>query len=534
MPKKNYLFVLFLFSLYCSSCMRSCNNKTKIDAISVDISAPIEGLDSRYATSAAASRISKLIYSPLFEMSPQISPEPVLAKSVQAVGDKKFIITLKDNLTFHDGTPITAEDVVYTYKDLGTPDVSSPHAEKFDYIKSITANGDKEIIFELKEPHAPFLTDLCALGIVSKKACFGRSQKCRHENIGSGPYTVKEWDTAKEAIHLTPFDKWFEGKPKSDLLFRVVRDENTRILELIGKKADVIDSDFSPVNLSELRKQPHLKIDQMKGLGYTYLAMNLRPPRTEDVKGSDKYLTRAALSNKKVRQALARALNIDEIIKTVLLNTADRASGLVPGGHWAKDSNLEPIKFDPTLAEKLLDEAGFKRGPDGMRFKVTISIMPNRIRQNTAQLFTDYLKKVGVDASLRIKDWGALYQDMKQGNFEMLIANWVPVTDPDLYYFVQHSSNIPDETKPGGNRHAYKNASADKLIELGRKTLDPEKRKPIYQEIERIMLEDLPYIPLWNEQRFVVFNRDRVKGFISSPTGSMLGLRNAYIANDKQ
>lgn len=532
MRKKN-LLACFLIAIISSSCMRSCGTKDS-QAIVVDISAPVEGLDPRYTTSAAASRIAKLIYSPLFDIATDSTPEPFLAKSVEAIDEKTFVITLKENLTFHDGSPLTAEDVVYTFKDLGTEDVASPHAEKFDYVKNISAKGDSQIIFELKATHAPFLTDLCALGIVSKKACFGRSQKCRHENVGSGPYKVKDWDTAKEAIHLTPFENWYEGKAKSDLIFRVVRDENTRILELMGKKADISDSDFSPVNIAELKKNPHLEVDQLKGLGYTYLAMNLRDPRAEDVKGSAKYLTRAALSNKKVRQAIARSIDIDEIIKTVLLNTADRASGLMPNGHWAKDKNLLAIAYDPQTAEKLLDEAGFKRGTDNMRFKVTIATTPNRIKQNTAQLFTDFLRKVGIDASLRIKDWGALYQDMKQGNFEMFIANWVPVTDPDLYYFVHHSSNIPDGEKGGGNRHAYKNPEADRLIELGRVTLDKEKRKTIYQQIERIMLEDLPYIPLWNENRVVVFNRDRVKGFISSSTGSMLGLRNAYIADQKQ
>jgi peptide/nickel transport system substrate-binding protein len=164
-----------------------------------------------------------------------------------------------------------------------------------------------------------------------------------------------------------------------------------------------------------------------------------------------------------------------------------------------------------------------------MRFKLSIATTPNRLRQSCAQLYADFLKRVGIDASIRVKDWSALYQDMKQGNFELVSAIWVPVTDPDLYYFVHHSSSIPDGDKSGGNRHGYRNAEVDRLIELGRTTMQPEKRKLIYQEIERIMLEDLPYIPLWNEHRLVALNHERVQGYAPSMTGSLLGLRKAYL-----
>ncbi len=173
------------------------------------------------------------------------------------------------------------------------------------------------------------------------------------------------------------------------------------------------------------------------------------------------------------------------------------------------------------------------RDPNNMRFKLTIATTPNRLRQSTAQLFADFLNKVGIEASIRVKDWSALYQDMKQGQFELFSAVWVPVTDPDLYHFVHHSSSIPDDGKAGGNRHGYKNPEIDRLIDEGRITMDAEKRKGIYQEVERKMIEDLPYIPLWNEHRIVVLNSERIKGFEPISTGSLMGLRKAYIASSK-
>ncbi len=250
---------------------------------------------------------------------------------------------------------------------------------------------------------------------------------------------------------------------------------------------------------------------------------------------SDQYLTKKALADKRVRLAIAHAIDFDQIIAKIMQGTAKRVSGLIPNGHWAKDPTLKAPAFDPALAEKILDEANWKRtGPDNMRFKLTIASTPNRLRQSTSQLYAEFLKRIGIDASVRIKDWSALYQDMKQGQFEMFSAVWVPVTDPDLYHFVHHSSSIPTEERAGGNRHGYKNPQVDRLVDLGRVTMDTAKRKEAYQEVERIMLHDLPYIPCWNEDRIIVLNKDRVRGFVPSKTGALLPLRKAYVATGSE
>ena len=531
--KYGYLTAMALSLLTFCSCTKSCSKPdTSSQNINVALGFPIETIDPRYATSAIASRASKLVYAPLFELGEDLTPEPFLADSIESLDEKTFKVILKAGLTFHDLSPLTAEDVVYTFAELASKDVASPHSEKFNYVKDIRAVSPLEVIFELKKPFAPFLTDICALGIVSKKSCENRSQECRHEYNGSGPFQVKKWDHAKEVLELQPFLAWKEGAAKNGVLLRVVRDENTRLLELMGKKADLVESDISPQNTIELKKQSHLAIEEIQGLGYSYMALNVRGPKPDDTPGSAQYLTRSALANKKVREAIAHALNIDQIIEKILLGSADRVSGLLPNGHWAKDANLKAPTFDPELAKKLLDEAGFPILPaKKSRFHVVIATTPNRMRQSIAQLYADYLGRVGIDATVRVKEWGALYQDMKQGNFEMFSAIWVPVTEPDLYYFVHHSSSIPKGDDSGGNRHGFKNAEIDRLIEVGRTTMAPEQRKLIYQKIERIMLEELPYIPLWNEHRIIVYNKERLQGFKPDASGSFLGLRKAYLGS---
>jgi peptide/nickel transport system substrate-binding protein len=207
-----------------------------------------------------ASRVNQLIFAPLFIMGQDAVPQPFLVKNFEQLSDTSFKIIIKDNLYFHDGSNLTAQDVAYTFLELSSKDVLSPHQEKFLYLKDIKIIDDKTLIFELNKAHAAFLTELCALGIVSKKSCFNRSKECRNEYNGSGPFMVEKWDTNKETLYLKPFLKWFEGTAKNNLTVRVVRDENTRILELIGQKTDIVEGDISAGRIAELKKQDFLDV----------------------------------------------------------------------------------------------------------------------------------------------------------------------------------------------------------------------------------------------------------------------------------
>ncbi len=523
---KKYLLLSVLL-LILNACTGSCNQKKSTPSINLTLAYPLETIDPRYATSAVASRVNQLIFAPLFVMGEDGIPQPFLVKNFEQLSDTSFKIIIKDDLYFHDGSNLTAHDVAYTFLDLSSKDVLSPHQEKFLYLKDIKIIDDKTLIFELNKTHAAFITELCALGIVSKKSCFNRSKECRNEYNGSGPFMVEKWDMNKETLYLKPFLKWFEGSAKNNLTVRVVRDENTRILELIGQKTDIVEGDISPGRITELKKQDFLDVKQIPSFGFTYLAFNLRGPKPGKL-NSEENLTRAALANKQVRQAIAHALNIDQVIEKILLNTASRSTGMIPNIHWAKDKTLQPIKFDPVKAELLLDEAGFKRKANNFRFNLTITTSQDRMRQSIAMLYADFLQKVGINAQVKVKDWSAVFQDMKQGNFEMFSAIWVPVTDPDLYFWVHHSSNIPAQGKEGGNRHAYINKEVDELTEQGRITFDKDKRKAIYQNIEKIVFDELPYILLWHEDRIVVINK-KVLGYEPLNTGSLINLRKAYL-----
>ncbi len=527
------LVALFLVSTI-SACQCGTDISLKPDTtLHVIVSSSPESLDPRFATSAVASYLSELIFAPLFLIGEDLLPESFLAKDVEQIDELTYLVHLKPHLFFHDGSPLTAEDVVYTYASLNDADARSPHAEKFNYIQSIKAVSEQTVQFTLKAPFAPFLMDLCSLGIVSKKHCQNRSNRCRDEIVGSGPYRLIQFNKVTDTILLQAQTQWFEANPLLPRIeVRVVKDSTTRILELIKGKADFNSGGISPIQARIVEKYPEqLILKRTPGLGYAYLAMNLRGPKNpQALQESEEDRTRRALADVRVRKALGLSLDVNSILKYKFHGMATRATGLIPPQHWAKSRQLSPLIYDPITAKSLLDQAGFTdRGPHkGQRFKVTISTSPDRFRQSIALSYAQSFRDLGIETKLRVKDFSALYQDIKQGNFEIFCLIWTPVVEPDLFHWIFHSSNIPGPYKAGGNRGAYIDPIIDELIMQARTNANLETRKALYEKIELRLMETMPYIPLWFEDEIVVMNRN-VLNFTPSRTGSLLGLRHAKL-----
>lgn len=499
-----------------------------------------ETLDPRIATSEVAYNLSQLIFAPLFIIGEDLLPEPFLASEAKQINRLTYHVNLKPNLFFQNGEPITAEDVVYSLESLSHEDVKSPHVDKFNYINQIKALNKSTVEITLKGPFAPFLINLCSIGIISKKSCLNNSKKCMLNPNGSGPYQLVAFNKTTETLWFKAHQNWFEGPlPLQNLQVRVVKDSNARILELIKGKANFVPDGVTPIQLSVIKKYPEkLTFKGSPGLGYAYLAFNLRGPSnkiTTTAADMEKELTRKALADVNVRKALALAIDTSSILKNKLNSMASKASGMIPPYHWAKSKKLEPLTYNPKQAIKLLDEAGFRnRGAKNHgRFQMTISTTQDRFRQSIALIYAQNFRELGIDVQLKIQDFASMYQDVKQGNFEMFSLMWIPVVEPDLFHWIFHSSNIPTETNAGGNRGAYIDPTIDYLIEQARISSSLEKRKKLYEKIELRLLETMPYIPLWFEDEIVIMARN-ITNFTPSRTGSLLGIRHIFIESDEE
>jgi peptide/nickel transport system substrate-binding protein len=253
--------------------------------------------------------------------------------------------------------------------------------------------------------------------------------------------------------------------------------------------ADITLNSLSADMAEALRREEHLDVAEAPGTSYQYIALNME----------DEKLTLP------VRQAIAHAVNREEMITHLWRNTVRPASSILPPEHWAHDPGLVPYDFDPERARALLDEAGFRPGPDGIRLHIEMKTSTDQIARELAAVLQQQLREVGIALEIRSYEFATFYADIIRGSFELYSLRWVAGNDdPDIFEFCFHSASIPPK---GANRGRYRNAEVDRLIEEARVSSNQDERRAKYLQIQEIVHRDLPYIHLWYVDDVAVFHR---------------------------
>ncbi len=467
-------------------------------------SAPTQ-LDPRLATDAYSERIGQLLFSRLIRINSFGEITPDLAKKWEIKRETTYIFHLKEGVSFHDGTPLTSEDVRYTYESILDTAWVSPHRKMYNVIDRIETPDAATVRFILKKPHAPFLYSLTR-GIVPKHAASIPSFSIHP--LGSGPFYFVQNDP-DHAIALSAYSNYFGGAPRiSRLLFRIIPEESVRLLELEKGNIDLIQNAFPPDAFPRLRRNRRFKMMHAPGTTYSYMGFNLRDPILKDIR---------------VRRAIALAINREEIAKYIFKGLALPADGLLPPSHWAYSSKVATYSYNPEIAKRLLDEAGH-RAHSGPRFTLTHKTSQNELARRVVEVLQQQLAEIGIKVDIRSHEWGTFYGDIKRGNFQMFTLSWVGVEDPDIYYNVFHSQSVPPD---GSNRGHYQNAAIDQLVEKGRLTFDRNSRKMVYAKVQKILSEELPYVSLWHTENVAVMKKE-VQGYTLYPDGDFYSLKDVY------
>lgn len=485
------LLAAFLLVLACS-CRAA--PKTPRETLVVGIEAAPSTVDPRLVSDAYSSKISELLHDGLFRLTERLEVAPNLVASYEEVKPTLYRFRLREGVRFHDDRPLTSEDVKYTLESILDPKLPSPQRHLIEQIREIRVLGDLDFEIALKEPFAPLLSGL-TLGIIPAGG--------ERPEIGTGPFQLEKWDPNGEIV-LIRNEGYFRGAPKiSRLVFRVVPDDNLRVLELKNGRIDVLQNNIPPALLRSL-KQEDLILQRTEGIAMSYLGMNVKS---------------GPLQKPLVRQAIAHAIDIPAVIEFRLAQMARPATGILAPVHWAFEPMVPAYPYDPRKAMELLDQAGYL-DPDGggpaSRFQMTYKTSTKKDRIGLARLIANYLRKVGIDVKVLPYEWGTFFGDVNAGNFELYSLTWVGVTEPDIYFYAFHSSQVPPA---GANRGGYRSEVIDRLTAEGRRLTDREKRGEIYSEVQKELARDLPIIPLWYEDNVAVFSR-RVKGLRLRPNAS--------------
>lgn len=463
-------------------------------------------LDPRYATDANSAHISGLIFDGLTRVGADSRPEPHLAERWEALSDRAYVFHLRKNVTFHDGKPLTAEDVKFTYEWVLETKNRSPKRAELQALKSVDVLGPHVIRFELSSPHAPF-PESTTLGILPRGSPVYDSP--RRKLIGSGPFSLSEFLPGEKAVLKSNPHYWGGAPSVSGLVFKIIPDAVVRALEFKKGNVDLIQNDIEPDMLPWLKRETNASISAFQGTIFQYLGTNLEHP---------------VLRTREVRQAIAQAIDRELIIRHLLKGLATPATGLLSPLHWAYEPSARRWDYDPEEANRLLDRAGFP-DPDGEgplpRFKLSYKTTTVDLRRRIAEALKEQLRRVGIEIEVRAYEWGTFYSDIKKGNFHLYSLAWVGIADPDIYFSLFHSGSVPPH---GNNRGRYRNPEIDRLLEQGRKTLDPEARRRIYSRVQKTLALDLPYIPLWWTKNVVVM-KPGIKGFVPYPDGDLISLK---------
>ena len=503
LSSRNHFHSVIVAVIFAAASCRSPVSDKPPNYLVLGIEANPSQLDPRYATDANSVRIGNLIYNSLLRADEKMRLQADIAESWRMIDTRTYLFDLRKEVRFHDGRPLTAADVKYTFESIADPNNRSPKRGLLKPLDSIELTGRHQLRFHLSSSHAPFV-DQFSLGIVPRGSAYGAKPP-----LGSGPFILESVESG-EKVTLKANANYWQGKPSlPGLVFKIVPDAMVRALEFKKGSIDFMQNDLEPDMLPWLGSHTIADIGAYQGTTYQYIGINLTHP---------------ILKQLKVRQALALAIDRGSIIRHLLKDTAIAANGLLAPLSWAYDDAVPRWPHDPARAKQLLDEAGF-RDPDGdgpvPRFRLSFKTTNIDLRRRIAEALKDQLQQVGIELEIRSYEWGTFYSDVKKGNFHLYSLAWVGVMDPDIQYQMFHSSMAPPN---GDNRGHYSNAAVDRLLEQGRVSADGAQRKRIYGEIQRILAQDLPYVPLWWWKN-VVAKKPNLQGFVPYPDGDLISLK---------
>jgi len=494
-------FILCLGCLfYLIGCQQSIPEKGELR---IGVAQLPMSLDPRFATDAASHKIQQLMHRGLVKLDEHWMPTPDVARSWEHPTPLLWVFHLRHDVIFHDGSALTANDVKATLDSLLNKKNASPLRAGFAAIKAVQAIDNHTLQIRLTKPDASLLTRL-SLGILP--ASYTKKKTNPHATMGCGAFKLASWHGNDLILQRVI------QSPKSNiqrLHFLRVKEAVTRSLKLVRGEIDLMQNDIPPELLPYLTRQKNLTIETQASTTFSYIGMNLQDRILKDIR---------------VRQALALAINRSRLKQALLSDLPVLAETILTPKHWAATA-LTLTPFDPKQAEKLLDEAGFPRNTQGVRFHLTYRTSTNATRLRLASAIADMWQKIGVDVSVESMEWGGFYARIKRGDFQVFSLSWVSIADPDIYRWVLHSSMWSPK---GANRGRYANKDVDTWLDEAQASQNIAERKMLYAKIQTKMKQDVVYIPLWYEPVIAVFN-EKIQDFKVTSDGGYMGLLHANI-----
>lgn len=467
-------------------------------------------LDPRLIQNTSTQVIDSLLFDGLVRITNSLKPAPGLATSWKQLSPTKWIFHLRQGVKFQNGAPFTSADVVYTYSTLLQPSFKAPQLSLYAPIKRVVPEGKYAVEFLLKQPYAPLLSYL-NLGIVPTGA---NAKTFGLHPIGTGPYKLSSWQVNNQVV-LTANPHYWGGAPHiQKIVFKIIPDNTTQVLGLESGSLNLITSPLPYSYVAQLSRNPRYKVEKEIGLGTIYLNLNLRNP---------------ALANLKVREAIQYALNRKAVTQHIYFGVDSPASTQLLPGTWDWNPSIQAPPPNLAKAKALLASAGYRKGPGGYLEKggkvlsINLSTYNDPTRVQILEYLQESLAQIGVKASVTQLEWPSFISNVMAGKYQVALIGWLDLTDPDKAFYQEFVGGQPN------NWEHYNNPTVNRLLNEAQRVSAIAKRKALYGEAARIILNQLPYIEI-ADQGYVVMMSPTVHGFQMNKTGSLRSLATAWLS----
>ena len=457
------------------------------------------------STDAYASDVQSYVQESLITRNPDtLEWEGLIAKSWQVSADGLTItFQMRDDVTFSDGKPLTADDVAFTFNFIMTEAIQAPRERAYlEKIASVKANGKYEVVFTYKEPYFEALSLAGGMTIFPKHFYepYLKTPQAFNESkgllLGSGPYQMpdpKGWTPDKGNVELVRNERyWGDVQPSYNrILWKIIQNDSARLTTYRNGEIDAYGA--RPNEYADLKQDPQMmgksqNFEYMPPVaGYSYIGWN------QERGGKS---TRFA--DKRVRQAMSHLTDVQRVIKDVFLDYAEPAVSPFSNTSKQHDPALQPYAFNLEKAQALLKEVGYEdRNKDGVledaagqpfEFKLTY-FDANEDTKRMVLLLKDLYAKAGVKMIPFPQEWPVMLESLNKKDFDAITLGWTSGIETDIYQMF-HSSQAKTD---GDNTISYKNPALDSLIDKARATVDEATRMPLWQQAERIMYDDQPY-----------------------------------------
>ncbi len=496
----------------------------------IGVTAEPDNLIDAVSTTAVAQDVIDQMFLTLTDLGEDLeSYEPSLARSWEASEDGLSVtFHLAPEARWHDGQPVTADDVVFTHELLTDPRVDYSARSYKDFITDVTTDDPHTVTFRFSRRYPYQILD-ASVGAILPKHILQDAKRDEllatdfaRDPVGNGPFRFSRWE-AQQSVELVANEDFFLGRPHLDrVIFRVVPDKTSLVTQLETGEIDVLE-DVAPHEVDRLRRTaPHIGLSNFEDRNYTYIGWDSTNPLFESAK---------------VRRALGMAIDRQGIIDALCYGFARPMDGPIHPRLWAHNPDIEPLPYDPEAARRMLAEEGWVDSDgdgvldkDGLPFEFELKTnLGNQVRMDATVMIQSMLRKVGVEVTPRTYEWNVLWGTVIDHTYETaVLVGWAIALKVDLY------STFHTEAIDGKYNHTeYSNPRVDELIDEALAAASFDDARPAWHEVQERIVQDQPYTFLYTIDTIAGVNQ-RVRGTRPDFRGFYVNLEDWWIPSDRQ